>query len=239
LKHLSPELAVEEIYEAYKLEFHYPAEHYITIGGRTPRYEVELQIYHKLKKTNNAEMTNKRMKVNKAILSVFFTVGNQQQGDLLFNNLGIDRFNVNSDLKLNYPKEHSEIDNELLKPSSYKIGFNYSAVQGLLNLINYDPEMFFYYGSETSPPCNEDVLWMIFSKPRSIGPQQAKFIKKLIIKHSEKDRKKLFGNNRRIKVYNILYIILIHFCLFVVLFYLFFLIYFILIFFICFYLNLN
>ncbi len=204
MKYNSPDSGVEEIYEAYKLELHYPAEHYITIDGKTPRYEIELQIYHKLKKTSDSNITNKKIQVNRAIVSIFFTAGVQKQGDLFFNNLGINRFNVDQNYKLNLPKVNSEIDDEnknFLLPGSYGKGFNYSALEGLLNLINFDPEMFFYYGSETSPPCREDVLWLIFSKPRSIGPHQINFIKQLIAKRKEKEGEKLYyGNNRRIKV---------------------------------------
>jgi len=202
LRYYSPETAVEENYEAYRLEIHYPSEHYITIDGKTPRHELELQIFHKLSKTNNPAVTNKRMKVNRAIVSILFTIGEQKQGDMFFNNLGINRYNINQDKKMNFPKENSEVDNHLTIPGSYGHGFNYNAIEGLLNLINMDPDMFFYYGSETTPPCREDVLWMIFSKPRSIGPRQAIFFNHLMAKKNEsKDEAgKLFGNNRRIKV---------------------------------------
>jgi len=204
LRYFAPESAVEEIYEAYRLEIHYPAEHYITIDGRTPRYEVEMQIFHKLSKTNNPAQTNSKMKVNRSILSILFTIGEQRQGDLFFNNMGVNRYNVDQFNKMNFPKKNSEVDNHLTIPGSYGKGFNYSAIEGLLNLINSDPELFFYYGSETTPPCREDVLWMIFSKPRSFGPQQAKFINHLIAKKKETEASILegqyFGNNRRIKV---------------------------------------
>lgn len=204
LRYFAPESAVEEIYEAYRLELHYPAEHYITIDGKTPRNEVELQIFHKLSKTNNPAETNKKMKVNRSILSILFTIGDQKQGDLFFNNMGVNRYNIDQYNKMNFPKKNSEVDNHLTIPGSYGKGFNYSAIEGLLNLINSDPELFFYYGSETTPPCREDVLWMIFSKPRSIGPRQAKFINHLMAKKRPTEMKNLqeqyYGNNRRIKV---------------------------------------
>lgn len=202
IRYYSPGMGVEEIYEAYRLEVHYPAEHYITMDNLTPRYEVELQIYHKLSKTNNPAQTNKRMKVNRAILSIMFTIGGQKQGDLFFNNMGISRYNLNENSKFNFPKSGKEVDNHLIIPGQYGKGFNYSALEGLLNLINTDPEMFFYYGSETSPPCREDVLWMIFAKPRSIGPRQAIFFNTLMTRHHQnKDEAgRLFGNKRRITV---------------------------------------
>jgi hypothetical protein len=202
MRYYAPELAVEEIYEAYRLEIHYPAEHYITLDNKTPRYEVELQIFHKLLKTNNPAVTNSRMKVNRSILSVMFTIGEQKQGDLFFNNMGVSRYNVNQNYKMNFPKMGHQVDNNLTIPSQYGKGLNYNAVEGLLNIVNSDPEMFFYYGSETTPPCREDVLWMIFSKPRSIGPKQAEWFNHLIAKKNpiKTEAGKLFGNNRRIKV---------------------------------------
>ena len=136
LRYYSPETAVEEIYEAYRLEIHYPAEHYITLDNKTPRYEIELQIFHKLSKTNNPAATNSIMKVNRAVVSIMFTIGDQKQGDLFFNNMGINRYNVDQNFKMNYPKKGAEVDNHLTIPGSYGKGFNYSAVEGLLNLIN-------------------------------------------------------------------------------------------------------
>merc|ERR1719362_2580174 len=204
MRYYAPEKAVEEIYEAYRIEIHYPAEHYITMGDLTPRYEIEMQIFHKLSKTNNPQETNRHMKVNRSILSVMFAIGEQRQGDLFFNNMGINRYNVNQYYKMNFPKQGHQVDNHLTIPSSFGKGLNYSAIEGLLNIVNSDPEMFYYYGSETTPPCREDVLWMIFSKPRSIGPKQAIFFNNLIAKKegNQSEAGKMFGNNRRIKLYN-------------------------------------
>jgi carbonic anhydrase len=202
IRYYAPMNGVEEIYEAYRLEIHYPAEHYITIDNLTPRQDVEIQIYHKISKTNNPAITNSKMNVNRAILSMMFTIGEQNQGDLFFNNMGINRYNQDQNGQINFPEENKEVDNNLIIPGSYGKGFNYSALEGLINLINMDSEMFFYYGSETAPPCREDVFWMIFSKPRAIGSHQATFFNTLMTRHQKnKDEAgKLFGNNRRIRV---------------------------------------
>ena len=67
--------------------------------------------------------------------------------------------------------------------------------------------MFFYYGSETTPPCREEVLWMVYARPRSISEEQFKFLKFQLAKHKEKknveeahSRHDLFGNKRIIQV---------------------------------------
>merc|ERR1712032_1545159 len=171
MRYYAPEKAVEEIYEAYRIEIHYPAEHYITMGDLTPRYEIEMQIFHKLSKTNNPQETNRHMKVNRSILSIPFPIGDQRQGDLFFNNMGINRYNVNQYFKMNYPKQGYEVDNHLTIPASYGKGWNYSAIEGLLNIVNSDPQMFF---------------------------------NNLIAKKegNQSEAGKMFGNNRRIKLYN-------------------------------------
>ncbi len=198
----------QEIYQAYKIELHYPSEHYVTIESKTPRYEVELQIFHNLVKTNNQLVTNSQIKVNRAIVSILFTLGSEEEGDIFFNNLGISRYNTNQYGKMNIPKPREFLSLATQLPASYGVGFNYSTFQGLVNLINADSGVFFYYGSETTPPCSEDVLWMVFAQPRSIARVQTDYIKSLIIKQSEQAEKqknpnesnKFFGNNRKIIV---------------------------------------
>lgn len=67
--------------------------------------------------------------------------------------------------------------------------------------------MYFYYGSETVPPCREEVLWMVYARPRSISEAQFNFLKHQLSKHKEKkgveeaqSREELFGNKRHIQV---------------------------------------
>lgn len=199
----------KEIYEAYKIEIHYPSEHYVTIEGITPRYEIEMQIFHNIVKTNNPIVTNMQVKVNRAIISILFTLSHQDLGDTFFNNLGISKYNLNQYGQMNIPKPKENITYSRPLPASFGSGFNYNTFQSLLNLLNADPGIFYYYGSEAAPPCREDVLWMVFSQPRSIGDIQVDFIKKLLAKTNTnldlKDKTmnenaRLFGNNRRIVV---------------------------------------
>lgn len=203
----------QETYQAYKIELHYPSEHYVTIDNKTPRYEVELQIYHNLIKTNNQKVTNSQIKVNRAVLSILFTLGPQEEGDIFFNNLGLSKYNLNQYGKMNIPKPRDFLKFSTQIPASYGTGFNYSTFQGLINLINADPGLFFYYGSETTPPCREDILWMVFAQPRSIANDQNSFIKTLLAQQIEKEdlkgvkvneSRRLFGNNRKIVVNNLL-----------------------------------
>lgn len=82
-----------EIYKAERIEIKVPSEHYITTNSITPRYEVELQIHHSFERSENMNVTNKLFKVNKMILAVLFNIGNQTEGDVFFNQIGISSKN--------------------------------------------------------------------------------------------------------------------------------------------------
>jgi hypothetical protein len=200
----------KEEYECTKIEFHFPAEHYITRDGQTPRYALELQIYHTLKKTDNLLITNQVMKVNKAIVSILFTVGELEEGDILLNQLGISKYNTDDAGSFNIPQANNFIKRKKIIPATYGVGFNYLAYQGLLNLINSDRKMYFYYGSETTPPCREDVLWMIFAEPRSFSKPQFDYLLLLLAKHKFQEKtvtdartpNMLFGNKRALVLYD-------------------------------------
>jgi hypothetical protein len=79
-----------------------------------------------------------------------------------------------------------------------------------LNALNSDPHIYYYYGSETVPPCREEVLWFVFAKPRSISKFQFKFLKNQLAKsnieglsvNAVSKPKHLFGNKRRLQQYN-------------------------------------
>lgn len=92
----------------------------------------------------------------------------------------------------------------------YDAGFSIKALQGLLNAINSDPHIYYYYGSETTPPCREDILWIIFARPRSLSKYQFDFLRNQLAKSHIEGRllkfitnfKQLFGNKRSIQHYD-------------------------------------
>lgn len=63
-----------EIYRAYKIEIHVPAEHYVTEKGQTPRSAVEIQIHHKLLSSDYPEITNKVLLVKESIVSILLEI---------------------------------------------------------------------------------------------------------------------------------------------------------------------
>jgi len=63
----------KEYFNANRITFHYPSEHYITVDGQTPRHALEMQIEHTLAKADDVEFTESVIKVKKAIVSVLFT----------------------------------------------------------------------------------------------------------------------------------------------------------------------
>jgi hypothetical protein len=199
----------KEQYTATRIDFHFPAEHYVTIFGQTPRYALEMQIVHSLKLTDNSKATNEKILVNQAIVSILFTVGDSEEGDTFLNELGISKYNIDDHGKYNIPKPNTNLIRSKALSASYDIGMNYSALHGLLNLLNVSPHLFFYYGSETTPPCKEDVLWMVYARPRSINKEQFEFLLLMLAKHKEgKDvgdaevPEDLFGNKRSLIVNN-------------------------------------
>jgi carbonic anhydrase len=200
----------KEVYQCERLEFHFPAEHFITMHGETPRYALELQIYHKLKSTDNMQITNEILKVNKAAISLLFTVGELEEGDIFLNQLGISKYNTDDEDKFLITKRNNFINRKKTIPATFGVGFNYLAFQGLVNLLNADRHMYFYYGSETTPPCREEILWMVFAEPRSMSKPQFDFLLLMLAKNKHEGKTltdastpdNLFGNNRRIILYD-------------------------------------
>ena len=110
--------------------------------------------------------------------------------------MGISKQNVDQDGVYKTPKKMENLDHnpKQLPPATYDVGFNYVALQGLINLINSNSEMFFYNGSLTTAPCNEDVMWMIFGEPRTISKFQFDYLKKFMVMSS--DTKKAMMTNK-------------------------------------------
>lgn len=62
-----------------------------------------------------------------------------------------------------------------------------------------------YYGSESHPPCNEDIFWIVFARPRSISQGQFDFLKNQWAQEKTnspqaKKNDEFFGNKRSIQV---------------------------------------
>lgn len=203
-----------EIYQAYRIELHFPSEHYITLNNQTPRYPIEMQIFHNLLVTDNSNATNKTLKVNKAIVSIMFTVGSVDEGDIFLNQFGISgkssvnlAYNKNAFNVVNKFKKHTYIEQKNFIVGTYASGFSIKALQGLLNILNADQHIYIYYGSETFPPCREEVLWIVFARPRSISEGQMNFLKTQLLRNvqpgipvKKAKKKQLFGNSRLIQV---------------------------------------
>jgi hypothetical protein len=200
----------KETYEANKIELHFPSEHYVTIDGLTPRYALEVQITHALTKTDNSMITNSVMKVGKAIMSILFTIGELEEGDIFLNQLGISKYNTDEFEKFLISQPNNTINRKKIIPATFGVGFNYLAFQGLLNLINADRKMYFYYGSETLPPCREEVLWMILGEPRSMSKPQFDYLLLTLGKNKTAGQKvtdsktpyNLYGNKRALVLYD-------------------------------------
>jgi len=200
----------DEVYKAYRIELHFPSEHYVTMFGQTPRYALELQIFHHFVASSKAEATNKFMKVNKAVISVLFTEGPVEDGDEFLEQLGISKYNRDHAKKVFIASPNQAITQGNIRVGFYDTGFNGKALQGLLNALNADPHMYHYYGSETTPPCREDVLWFVFARPRSLSKYQFKFLKQQLAKGKKsgadvmksKSFKELFGNKRKLQEYD-------------------------------------
>ena len=205
-----------EVYQAYRIELHFPSEHYVTINGQTPRYPLELQIYHNIIATDNAKVTNKSIKVEKAVVSISFIVGDINEGDEFLNQLGISSkqfINIGHNIDVN-KNPFKFLRNQFIKQidivnASYDSGFNIKALQGLLNIINANHHIYMYYGSDTHPPCKENIFWIVFAKPRSISKGQFLFLKNQLANFKNtkkkvslaKDKKELYGNKRVVQVY--------------------------------------
>jgi len=199
IEYINFDTKAKDTFEAYRIEIHLPSEHMVTKHGNSNRPILELQIHHRFHSSNLMyKKTLDPINVKKAVISILFEIGNLDEGDKFFDQMGVTLYNYNKLGKYNYPKVNSFFGEILHRPATYGPGFNYVAFQGLMNLINANSELFFYFGSQNVPPCTEDTIWMIFSESRSIPKFQFSILKKLFVKINEKNL--FIGNNRPLKV---------------------------------------
>ncbi len=57
--------------------------------NQTPRYPLELQIFHYFVASTNPNVTNEKIKVNKAVVSILYDIGPVSDGDEFLEQLGI------------------------------------------------------------------------------------------------------------------------------------------------------
>ena len=129
---------------------------------------------------------------------MLFVSQESEFGDKFFQEMGITERNKNKEGELNIPNEGESITNILYPPSSYGSGFDYLAFEGLMNLIGGNRAMYFYYGSNTAPPCKEDIIWMVYKEPRAISIGQLEYLSQIMVKQDKEGNYK--GNNRPIIV---------------------------------------
>lgn len=114
-------------------------------------------------------------------------------------------FNKNASDEFNTAFKNAFVSYNKVLPGIFDAGFTSEAFQGLINLINADPGMYFYYGSQTQPPCSESVFWQVFSAPRAINENQFKFLYYQLVKRLDgskvdekvKSKNDVYGNKRK------------------------------------------
>jgi hypothetical protein len=207
LRYTNLKTSTVEEYVATRIELHYPSEHYIVKGDITNRYDLELQIIHELKSTSNPGVTNEKIKVKQAIISMMFTEGASEFDEPFLGDLGISGYNRNDVGGFITPAPKTFISRTKPTPGLYDYGINYMSFQSLQKLLNADSQIYFYYGSQTVPPCQEDVLWMIYSAPRSISKSQIEYLMATLTKNKQgipieqaKLASELYGNKRSLIV---------------------------------------
>ncbi len=166
-----------------------------------------MQIVHSLKQTDNSKVTNEKLQVNQAILSVLFTIGDVEDGDPFLDSLGVSKYNTDDNGNFFVPKPNEEVKRKKVIPATYDAGMTYPAFNGLLNLLNMNSHLYYYYGSETLPPCKEEVLWIVMATPRSISKPQFNYLLNILGKNKKGEKitevksfDDLHGNKRELIV---------------------------------------
>jgi hypothetical protein len=166
-----------------------------------------MQIIHNLKKSDDVKTTNMKMQIKQAILSVLFTIGNTEEGDPFIDSLGISKYNTDDIGNYFIPQPNEHLKRKKVLPASYDAGLTYPAFNGLISILNLNPHLYFYYGSETKPPCKEEVLWIVMATPRSISKSQFDYLLKVLGKNKKGEKieevesfEDLYGNKRNLIV---------------------------------------
>lgn len=172
-----------EIYKADRIDLHYPAEHTITQDSRTPRYPLELSITHLLVKSSNFTTTNKHFAVKRAIVSLLFETNSLvSQEDAFLSRMGIDHRQLRPDGTFRTISKGETLDSSEKWQGNGPPGLDFAALQALKELLQFDHWVFRYYGSETQPPCSEDVVRLVFAVPRTVNVEQVMFLRAQIRK---------------------------------------------------------
>jgi len=145
-------------YTAKAVTFHTPSEH--TIGGMPA--EMEMQIRHIEKKTNRT-----------AIVSIMFQKGrnNTVMGPVFeaMKKMGAPT------LYKGKRKGKREGKARGMPKGSMPLG-----PLDLLDVIPFDPGFVIYPGSLTTPPCTENVLWIIVDKKIEVSLEQINVIRNIV-----------------------------------------------------------
>jgi hypothetical protein len=111
-----------------------------------------------LTRSTNSKTTNAKVSVKKAIVAILFKDNSIiPNGDRFMTRLGIDSSNKNKDGTFRVASKGGVIETNLISRGGVKSGFEMDALISLRNILNYDHHIYRYYGSETRPPCAENV----------------------------------------------------------------------------------
>ena len=200
---------ITEIYSADRLEIKIPSEHYITINGFTPRYAIEIQIHHNLESTSNSKVTNRDGTIKS--LSLNIPMDYSELPNAFLKTMGIREENKLPNGEFNVIPPGQELQYPQVMVSTYNPVIQGEALNLLNNMINEDPTVYLYFGSETLPPCNEDTLHVVFRKPRTLSSNQFNWLRKQLVRkldgspfdNSVFSRYEVFGVKRNIKPYDV------------------------------------
>ena len=148
-------------YDAFEMNFHIPSEHFI--GGVQAPLEIQINHTKDLTYTNSTNSAKEQNADNNyLIISLFFLNKDKYTSEF------IRSFTNFRGVKESLIPSVAELDNE---------AFNIMN----LNTVILSHKMFFYYkGSMTLPPCNEEVHWLIQNHYLYLSNSQYLILKDLI-----------------------------------------------------------